>query len=312
MSNLKGNVSLALKLIALTIVLIIASAVGSLLLPAAASGGTGEAGAPAGSGMALIVAVLFLQTVALAYPILRSRWSGWRLTAAIAVLYYGSVTFLNQIESLVYLGDKMPEGMLAGLFGMGLVSAVVFVPVAVLVLGRWRDGGVETRRSETSPRWPWARLVIAGLVYLALYYLFGYYVAWQDPVLRDYYGGTDPGSFFAQMVSVVEGAPWMLPLQFLRGVLWAGLALLVVRAMAGRPWEAGLATAMLFTVPALYLLLPNPLMPEAVRMTHLVETAPYQFAFGWFAAWWLRDRRGGKRRSVGAAVGRHGEQPVAL
>jgi len=26
-------------------------------------------------------------------------------------------------------------------------------------------------------------------------------------------------------------------------------------------------------------------MPEAVRLTHLVETLPYQFLFGWFAAW---------------------------
>ena len=50
-------------------------------------------------------------------------------------------------------------------------------------------------------------------------------------------------------------------------------------------WEAGLAVSLLFTVPTAYLLFPNPVMPDAVRMTHLVETAPYQFMFGWFAAW---------------------------
>jgi hypothetical protein len=53
----------------------------------------------------------------------------------------------------------------------------------------------------------------------------------------------------------------------------------------GCRWEAGLAVALLFTVPVVYLLLPNPLMPDEVRMTHLVETAPYQFLFGWLTVW---------------------------
>jgi hypothetical protein len=55
--------------------------------------------------------------------------------------------------------------------------------------------------------------------------------------------------------------------------------------MRGPWWEAGLALALLFAVPTAYLLFPNPLMPETVRMTHLVETAPYQFLFGWFVGW---------------------------
>lgn len=104
-------------------------------------------------------------------------------------------------------------------------------------------------------------------------------------MVRDYYGGTDPGSFLAQMRGIVQGAPWMLPLQFARGLIWALLAILVVRMMAARWWEAGLAVSLLFTVPTAYLLFPNPVMPDAVRVTHLVETAPYQFLFGWFAAW---------------------------
>jgi hypothetical protein len=63
------------------------------------------------------------------------------------------------------------------------------------------------------------------------------------------------------------------------------LALPVILMMKGPWWEAGLALSLLFAVPTAYLLFPNPLMPEAVRMTHLVETAPYQFLFGWFVGW---------------------------
>ena len=63
--------------------------------------------------------VMLLQTVPLTYAIVRSKWSGWRLTAAVFVVFFGTVTFLNQIESLVYLGGRLPDGMLEGLFGGG-------------------------------------------------------------------------------------------------------------------------------------------------------------------------------------------------
>jgi hypothetical protein len=132
-------------------------------------------------------------------------------------------------------------------------------------------------------------VLIAGAVFLALYYLFGYYVAWQNPTVREYYGGSDPGSFFAQILSVTRDTPWMLPVQFVRGLLWVGLGLLVVRMMRGGWKESGLAASLLFAVPSLYLLLPNPMMPESVRVAHLVETLPYQFLFGWLIAWLFRS-----------------------
>ena len=87
------------------------------------------------------------------------------------------------------------------------------------------------------------------------------------------------------MKGIAQGTPWMIPFQYLRGLMWVGLAILVIRIMKGAWWEAGLATALLFAVPSLYLLLPNELMPEPIRMGHLIETLPYQFMFGWFAAW---------------------------
>jgi len=39
------------------------------------------------------------------------------------------------------------------------------------------------------------------------------------------------------------------------------------------------------------LLLPNPLMPQEVRMVHLLETATSNFLFGWFVVWVLRGWR---------------------
>ena len=86
----------------------------------------------------MVLAIMFVQVVALAIPIVRSRWNGWRLATAMVVVYFGTVTFMNQIESLIYLDDKMAEGFQSGLFLMGFVIAAVFSPIAVLTLGKWK------------------------------------------------------------------------------------------------------------------------------------------------------------------------------
>lgn len=281
-----------LKIMVLTIILILLSGIGANLLPAneAASAGAETAVPPVG----LLLVVFFMQTLALAVPILWSRWHGWRLSVAIFVTYFGTVTVVTQIESLIYLSDKMPGNLVSGLFAMGFFIAAVFSPICVLILGRWRaDSAAGEIPSPTlNPgRWGW-RVAVSGVVFLCLYYAFGYYIAWQDPVLREYYGGTDPGSFVAQMRGVVQSTPWMIPLQYVRGLMYVGLGLLVIFSMREGWWRAGIAVSLLFAVPALYLLFPNPVMPDFPRMTHLIETLPYQFLFGWFLAWFLTSRRG--------------------
>ena len=286
---MKNYFLLAVKLSALTIILIAISGVGSTFLPAV--GSAGETGQLAVPPLYLVVLVFFFQTLALAIPVLWSRWTGWRLAAALFVVYYGTVTVVSQIESVIYLSDKMPGDLIAGLFVMGLFVAALFSPICVLLLGRWK---AESMRIETTDsalnlgRWGW-RAAVAGVVFLGLYYLFGYYIAWQDAELRAYYEGTDPGSFIAQMASIVRHTPWMIPLQYVRGMMYVGLGILVLRAMRGPWWRAGFALAMLFAVPTLYLLMPNPVMPDFPRMIHLVETLPYQFLFGWFLAWYLHE-----------------------
>lgn len=294
-NSFKKSPLLVAKLVALTVVLMLVSGVASNLLPAAMTAvDTAGAEVPVGEiGLTLVLAIMFAQVLALAIPIIRSRWNGLRLATTMVVVFFGTVTFMNQIESLVYLNDKMAKGFLSGLFLMGFVTAAVFSPIAVLTLGKWKAISESMKVPASALRlgkWGW-RIATAGLVYLCLYYLFGYYIPWQNPEIRAYYGGTDPGSFLAQIKTLAQGTPWMIPFQYMRGVLWVLLGLLVIRSMRGPWWHAGLATAILFSVPALYLLLPNPVMPDFVRMAHLVETLPYQFLFGWFLAWFCGDRR---------------------
>ena len=287
-----GSILIA-KILVLTLVLVVLSGIGSQMLPTDiadnASAVDSATASPVTAPISLILAIMLCQVLALTLPIVRSRWHGWRLALAMFVIFFGTQTFMSQIESVVYLGGKMPQGLVTGLFMMGLFVAAVFSPLAVLILGRWKSAATSenfVRNTLNLGRAGW-RVWLAGLVFLCLYYLFGYYIAWQDPDLRAYYAGTDPGSFFAQMQSVAVNTPWMLPVQYLRGLLWVGLGLLIIYSMRGPGWHAGLACALLFSVPALYLLLPNPVMPDFPRITHFVETLPYQFLFGWFLSIFL-------------------------
>jgi len=237
-----------------------------------------------------LLAVCFLDTLVLAYIILRSRWSGWRLIATVFFVFYGVMTFIAQIESAIF--HILPSGVLPRLFLMGVFVAAPFSLLAVFILGKGKAD--TTASNEPNSRlimpvkeWAW-KLAVIAIAYMFLYSTFGYFIAWKNPAVQAYYGGIDEGSFFAHMKVVFSTAPWLEPFQALRSVLWALLALPVIRMMKGLWQETAIAVGLVFAVLMnSQLLLPTPLMPEAVRMTHLLETASYNFIFGYLIVWLL-------------------------
>jgi hypothetical protein len=104
-----------------------------------------------------------------------------------------------------------------------------------------------------------------GVVYVVLYFTFGYFVAWQNPALRRYYGGTDPGSFLASVGQNWVNNSWIFPLQFARGILWVLFLLPLIRRFGRGRLETGLAMALFCAVWCLQLLFPNPYMPAGIR-----------------------------------------------
>ncbi|MCM3904300.1 MAG: hypothetical protein ND866_21585 [Pyrinomonadaceae bacterium] len=232
--------------------------------------------------LALLV-VSCLNTAILSYVIIRSRWVGWKLIGAIFLIFFGISTFMSQIET-AYFVTRLPPGMLPRLFLAGGITAAIFSPLAVLVLGKKRHDGpdkeVSARLDMPLGEWVW-KLSLIVVVYLVIYFTFGYFIAWRSSAVRTYYGGSDPGSFLAQMNIVLRDTPWLLPLQVVRAMLWTGLAVLAIRLMKGLWWEIGLVVGLLFAIPNAQLLIPNPFMPAEVRMAHLLETASSNFLFGW-------------------------------
>ncbi len=287
---MKTAAFVALRVIALTIILFICFGVSAGVVGLAANSQT--PGQP-GAGAVPLLIVCFLETAVLTYLILRSRWSGWRLVATIFFVFYGVTTFMPQIESAVFL-THLPPGILPRLFLMGALIAAPFSVLAVLILGKRKAEMVDTERNSrlviAASEWAW-KLVVIAVAYVILYFTFGYFIAWRNPAVREYYGGIDPGSFVAQMGTVLRDTPWLVPFQILRAMFWVALALPVIRMLKGQRTETALAIGLLFSVVMnAQLLLPNPYMPEPVRMAHLVETASSNLIFGFFIGWLLTQR----------------------
>jgi hypothetical protein len=293
---MKAAVVFALRVLALTLVLIIVfmiasnvAGVAQVPLPSAQAASTLTAQAqPAASLLRPLLAYTFLVSLVIARIIQSSRWRGLKLIEALVFTFYGLMTFIIQIESIVYLRAKMPPGLIKDLFVMGAVVAFLFVPLAVLIMGKIRGAGQPHAALAVTLKSQAARFGILAIVYVVLYYLFGYYVAWQNPELRLYYAGTtELKSFYEMLRSTVTGTPWMLPFQFGRGLLWALFAYPSVRMLNTRRIETAGIIAALFGVGSFALLIPNPMMPASVAHSHLWETLLSDLLLGAIVGWVL-------------------------
>jgi len=293
--NMKRSLVRLGQFVALTVLFLIIYIAGALIFPVPLPQGiTAEPGPlPAGMDMLVIGAanVLIIMLI-----LLNTRWYGWKLYLAMAVSYYGLQTFMGQIETWYFLTSlTVSDKMLPMLFLMGTTVPVLFIPLAMLILGKWKQTPGTARQEPVEmtlkyPASPWkaqwiVKAVILAFTYALLYFLAGYFIAWQNPDVVAYYNGVDTGSFFKQMQLNLANDRTLLPFQLFRGLLWALFALPVIRLMKGSPWLIAVAVGLLVSVPLnISHILANPLMPSnSVRMSHMVETVSSTFVYGMIA-----------------------------
>ena len=230
---------------------------------------------------ASIAAVALLESTAVVLAAWTSRGRGAPLAFALFLAYFGAKGFMSQIESAFFL-DHMPTGSVLRTVGACLLIAAAFAPAVVGAVGRWHGDGAAPR-PLTGGGWRWAALPV---IYIGLYLGFGYHVAWVQPELRAFYGGDDPAGFFPHVAGLFRDDPWLIPFQVLRTALWTAFSLPLLRLLGGAPWQAGLALGGVLGVGlTAQLLLANPFMPEAVRLTHFAETLPSTALFGVALGW---------------------------
>ncbi len=226
----------------------------------------------------------------LSYLILRARWHGWILVATIFVSMYGISTVASQIDSVAFLSQKLPHGMIRAIFVQGAIAAALFAPLAVLTLGKWQAGSIRApKTTAVRPTLASVLLRVAILVaaFVFLYMFFGYYVAWRNPELQRYYGGPELASFWAALRHNWISGRWIYALAAFRGFLYVGCLYPIVRMLHISRRESALAAALFSACWTTILLLPNPLMPASVARSHFWETFGFSLVFGALAGWLL-------------------------
>ena len=246
----------------------------------------------AAAGRALIV-VAIAMSVVLSLLVRNTRMSGLRLVGAIFLVHFGVETFMTQIETLYFnQAVQMESGVLVGITFGGAIRALLFAPLAVMIFGKLKARPESlTVRRDLGGRELGKRVLAVAVFYAVVYFLFGYFVAWQWEEVRIYYSGTAAiKPFFVHFRDTFVQDPLFLPFQLFRGLLWAGLTLLIVNVLDVRRWQAALTTAFVFavlmTVPLA--LFPNPYMPPGVREAHSWEVGSSMLLFGAVAGWVLR------------------------
>jgi hypothetical protein len=313
MSNLKRTTVLVVRLAVAS-----AAMMGAYMLSTLVMGQTDVALTPEEASQAgtALVFVSLASALVLSFLIGRSPWRGWRLVGAVALVQFGVETFMSQVETLYFnRALQLEPGELVGLVAAGALRALIFAPIAALTFGKLkRSAWAEKPRATTAPDEWGKRIAALAVLYVVVYFAFGYFVAWQWEETRLFYSGTtEIKPFIVHFRDLfIREDPFIVPFQLLRGALWAALAILIVRMIDRRRWEASLAVAATFAVfLALPLgLFPNPFMPPDVARSHFVETASSMLLYGGIAGWVVRGRGVmnqvadvGARSGLGAVAG---------
>ena len=276
--NLKSSLFFTWRFVLATILLSICFALGSQLVD------SGEASLPETEALSplALVGIVAVQALIFCFLVDTARWSGWPLITAIFVVYFGVCTILPQMDTWYFAG-AFPQGMALSVIWMGLLIGALFSPMLVMIWRKLRSSAA-TPDLNVKQRDKLGLFLFLPTLYLVIYLLFGYYVAWQFEAVRIFYNDeTILLPFTAHVSDLATNSFSLFPFQFFRGVLWAGLVWLILRLSGGSSLQKTFLVAGVLAVPASLLLIPNPYMPEAVRMAHFWETFSSNVLFGLLA-----------------------------
>jgi hypothetical protein len=222
----------------------------------------------------------------------RSTFKGLAMWMQLLALSFGAQVFMAQIEAAYFISAfPLLHGNfeLYGIVLRGLVTSALFT-----LLVTWMVGGFSIRtRTQALYSVTTDNAVKAGswlaVIYVALYILFGYFVAWQSQEVRLFYRGPlELNSFFAQMGQTFMDRPEFPVFQYFRGFLWMLCLIPLFMGFSGRRVELVVLSALaLGLLPTAALAFANPLMPATVSAYHFVETSISTGIFGALCAWFV-------------------------
>ncbi|MBK9601513.1 MAG: hypothetical protein IPO36_06645 [Anaerolineales bacterium] len=233
-----------------------------------------------------------INAVILVWAARRSSFRGLIMVGQLFVLSFGAQVFMTQIET-GYFMSAFPllhnNFQIYNLVFRGLITSVL-----LSVLVTWIVGGFSKKtRPESNFTVTTDNAVKQGawlsVVYIILYMLAGYFIAWQVKELRLFYGGpAELNGFFEQWGLTAMAKPEFPAFQYFRGTLWMLCLVPLFMGFSGKRVELIVLSALaLALLPTAQLAFANPLMPAAVSLGHFWEVSISTGIFGALCAWFV-------------------------
>lgn len=236
----------------------------------------------------VLVLVCLTNSVAMFFWIQQCTLTGVSLFAVSFAVFFFCMTIMPLSDA--YLFSSVFGGIFRASAILGLCVSLSFAISTVPIFGRWRKqqsaSELNLLQGITFSGF-FYRILVSALAYVTLYLVFGYFVAWQNPELRQLYGGSgDQVLGFWDRITSPPTSNRVIPFQLFRGCVWAVMCACMICFSRGGRWRLAIAIGLVLAVIMnSQLLLPNPFMSSDVRMTHMIETASSNFLFGIICVW---------------------------
>lgn len=240
------------------------------------------------NGEFMMFVVCLMNSFVILYFIYHTRLYGWKLAFILFLVTFGIQSFMAQIETLWFNESlKLPiNGILAIVTGGAIMNLITAI-VAVWLTGKYKAKQASEYKKMKIALVPFlARILLFSVIIWPLvYFIAGYFIAWQFAEVRLFYSGSaEMDSLYSMMKENFASGLYFF--QVFRGVLWILIALFVFNSIKGSMIHKGIILGLLLAfLGSSGLLIPNPVMPFMVRMGHLLETATSSFLWGLVLAW---------------------------
>jgi hypothetical protein len=163
--------------------------------------------------------------------------------------------------------------MLAGLFPL-----LAAVPLSIKF---FHNKNTINKKVTLSIKHMIVKLSLIGIIYLCIYMVFGYFVAWQFKELRLFYSGSgEKLSFIGQMGNNIKTNPIIFLFQIIRGILFGMAIIPLIKLVNKNRYTFIVSVCLIYLCTAIVLIIPNVLFPDTVRLAHLLEMSTSMLLFG--------------------------------
>jgi hypothetical protein len=209
-----------------------------------------------------------------------TNYSGKILFFNLLFVFFFVQYFMTQIETL-FFGNAFTILSKLDIILLMLAGLLPLSGAIVLLIKYFQNKNAVYVRDKINIKDISIKLGIIGVIYLCVYMIFGYFVAWQFEELRLFYtGSTIKLSFWGQMANNIKTNPIIIPFQILRGILF-GIAIIPVKNMIIKNKMVFIiSVCLIYLCTAIGLITPNVLFPDKVRIAHLIEMSSSMLLFG--------------------------------